>query len=101
MNNALYKFVVYNNNNNTAARMLLKERCSLLLQNDTDTYFHMIIDKHTFVSLKLPFSKRIYLKDLSTIYVKHEKIALCWIFLNSEDIITYTLAETKGYVLIL
>ena len=30
-----------------------------------------------------------------------KKLPYAEIFLNSEDIITYTLAETKGYVLIL
>ena len=45
------------------------------------TYFHMIIvKKYLLFSLKLPFSKKIYIKDLSTIYYKRTKIELYGIF---------------------
>ena len=39
-------------------------------------YFHMITNqKYLLFSVKLPFSKRIYLKDSLTIFFKHVKIA--------------------------
>ena len=59
----------------------------------------MIIDKkYLLFSLKLPFSKKIYIKDLSTIYYKHTKIALCFsighVFC---DMNTYTTTAAKLY----
>ena len=60
----------------------------------------MIIDKKIVLfSLKLPFSKKISVKDLSTIYYKHTKIDLCENFLVFCDMSTYS--NSSKIVLIL
>ena len=63
--------------------------------------FHMIIDKkYSIFSLKLPFPKK-YLKDLSTIFFKNAKIALCYTLLELWDMHEYVQYNSSKVVLIL